>query len=120
MLTGIKRLDTAAFYGAGESERRMGDGNMNKEFIIDTKIMSGPLDAGALSPEKVDESSRQSLERLRTQQVNVLYCHLPDYKTPLEEQAKAFDDVHQKGRFKEVSIITRLRSYSLKIVAWPL
>lgn len=99
---GIKRLDTAASYAGGDSERRTGDARMGEEFTIDTKIMGGPLDSGALAPEKVEKSLRGSLERLRMEKVNVLYCHIPDLKTPLEEQARGFDELHQKGKFKEV------------------
>lgn len=98
----ITRLDTAAGYEQGESERRMGEANMAADYTIDTKILGAPLYEGALSPEKIDDSSRHSLERLRSSQVNVLYCHLPDLKTPLEEQARGFEEVYQKGRFKEV------------------
>ena len=101
---GIKRLDTAAAYEMGESERRTGNAHMAGEFVIDTKILGGPLDSGALHPDKVEESSQKSLERLQTDQVNVLYCHVPDSKTPLEDQARGFDDIYKKGRFKEVSI----------------
>lgn len=82
----------------------MGDAKMAKDFVIDTKILGGPLHAGALTPEKVDDSSRQSLERLHTDQVNVLYCHIPDLKTPLEEQAKGFDAIYQQGRFRELGL----------------
>lgn len=100
----IKRLDTAAGYVSGDSEKRLGDASMAGDYTIDTKILGAPLDAGALTPEKIEESSIQSLERLRTNQVNVLYCHLPDFKTPLEDQARGFEEVYRKGRFKEVSL----------------
>lgn len=81
-----------------------GNAKMAEEFVIDTKILAAPLDAGSLSPDKVDESSRQSLERLQTDQVNVLYCHLPDLKTPLRDQARGFNDVYEKGRVKELGL----------------
>ncbi len=99
----IKRLDSAAGYQKGESERSLGDSGWSKEFLIDTKILSGPLHSGTLTPEKVEESSKQSLERLKLEKVNVLYCHSADLKTPLEDQARGFNNVYKKGRFEAVS-----------------
>ena len=32
----------------------------------------------------------------------MLYCHMPDLQTPIEESAKAFDDVYKEGKFKKV------------------
>lgn len=101
---GINRLDTAAAYVQGDSERRTGEANMGQEFIVDTKILGGPFYSGTLSPEKVNESSIASLERLNMHQINVLYCHVPDFKTPVEDQARGFDEVYKEGRFKEVSL----------------
>lgn len=35
-------------------------------------------------------------------QVNVLHCHTPDTKTPVEETAVAFDQLFKQGKFKKV------------------
>ncbi len=99
----IKRLDSAAGYQKGGSERSLGDSGWSKEFLVDTKILSGSLHSGTLTPEKIEESSKQSLERLKLDKVNVLYCHSADLKTPLEDQARGFDDVYKKGSFESVS-----------------
>lgn len=101
---GIKRLDSAAGYEGGDSERRLGEAGWSRDFTVDTKILHSGFNDGPLSPEKVDESSRQSLERLKLDQVNVLYCHGPDFKTPVEDQARGFDDVYKKGRFRELGL----------------
>lgn len=111
---GIKRLDTAAAYAGGDSEKRTGDAKMGDEFVVDTKILGGPLDGGWLSPEKVDESSRLSLERLQMEKVNVLYAHVPDLKTPLEEQARGFQEIYEKGRFREVGYLTFIYHYMFR------
>lgn len=104
----ITRLDTAASYAGGDSERRTGDAGMADEFVVDTKILGGPLHDGWLRPENVEESSRLSLKRLKTKQINVLYCHIPDLKTPLEEQARGFQDIYEMGRFREVRALFNL------------
>lgn len=35
--------------------------------------------------------------------MNVLYCHAPDMKTPLEEQAAGLNAMYKKGLFTKVS-----------------
>ena len=108
---GIKRLDSAAGYEKGDSERRLGEARMPDEFAIDTKILGGFPTDGTLSAEKIDDSSRKSLERLKVDKVNVLYPHTPDYQTPIEVQAEAFDEVYRKGRFTAVSVLDRLTQH---------
>lgn len=99
---GISRLDSAAVYQAGASEISLGVARMGERFTIDTKILSSRDSGGTLTPEKIEESSKKSLERLRLSKVNVLYVHGPDFDTPIEQQARGFDDVYKKGRFSEV------------------
>ena len=99
---GITRLDSAAGYEKGESERRLGASGMSKEFTIDTKILSKVPRGGTLTPEAIEESSKLSLERLKIDKVNVLYCHAPDKTTPVEDQARGFNDAYQEGRFAAV------------------
>lgn len=104
---GIKRLDSAAIYMAGESERRLGEARMGDFFTIDTKVMidSMPGD-GSLEPDKVEESSKTSVERLNVNKINVLHAHAPDLTTSVEDQARGFNDAYLKGRFREVSATT--------------
>lgn len=40
---------------------------------------------------------------INTSKVNVLHCHTPDTKTPVEETALAFDKLFRQGKFKKVS-----------------
>lgn len=110
---GISRLDSAAVYQAGASETGLGEAGMGERFTIDTKILSSRDSDGTLAPQKIEESSRKSLERLRMNNINVLYIHGPDYATPIERQAKAFHDVHRKGRFSEVSEVLVARVMEL-------
>ncbi|KAK4501731.1 hypothetical protein PRZ48_007540 [Zasmidium cellare] len=98
---GITRLDSAAVYQAGVSETTLGEEHAGERFTIDTKILTGRPRDGTLTPEKIEESSKKSLERLGMSKVNVLYTHAPDAATPVKQQARGFDDVHKKGRFSE-------------------
>lgn len=101
---GIERLDSAASYESGDSERRLGDAGWSAEFAIDTKIVTALPSDGTLTREKILRSSEKSLQRLKCKKVNVMYCHGPDHHTPLEEQARGFEEAFQKGRFAEVGL----------------
>jgi aryl-alcohol dehydrogenase-like predicted oxidoreductase len=110
---GIDEIDTAAVYPGGKSGRSetlLGQTDASAKFIIDTKIMVGASaaqtpdkpEAGELSREKVLESFKISIERLRVEKVRTLYCHRPDYQTPLEETASVFDELYKQGKFEHV------------------
>lgn len=89
----IKRIDTAAVYPAGgtpgDSERTIcarGAGSHPAGFQIDTKVYWPPgKPDGTLEAAKISASAIKSLENLGVGQINVLYAHYPDPKTPLEE-----------------------------------
>ena len=101
---GITRLDTAARYQNGESERRLGQAGFPKDFTVDTKILYTPPGDGTLSAEAIEKSLTNSLQSLGIEKVNVLYCHAPDFTTPVAEQAKAFNVQYQKGRFSHLGV----------------
>ena len=108
--TGIDRVDTAALYGMGESEKKIGNSDLAKTFTIDTKVLFIPPGDNTLTSEAVEKSVSNSLRSLGVDKVNVLYCHGADFKTPIAEQAKTFHEQYQQGRFKYVCI---LRCHSL-------
>lgn len=106
---GIREIDTAARYPAlsfGESERLLGQaGAAGLGFAVDTKILVLSADGnGSLQPAKIQESVDKSYDALQMQgkKLNVLYCHAPDFETPLEDQAAALDALHKKGIFNQV------------------
>lgn len=99
---GIERIDTAAVYGNGESERKLGASGLLEQFAVDTKVLLVPGGVGTLSEEAVERSLSNSLKFLNTDKVNVYYCHAPDHQTPIHEQAKGLDKQYRDGRFAEV------------------
>lgn len=107
---GIKELDTAARYPAikfGASEQLLGEvGAAAQGFAVDTKILVLSADGnGSLEPAKIEESATKSYEALQMggEKLNVLYCHAPDFQTPLEDQAATLDALHKKGTFDKVN-----------------
>ena len=107
---GISRIDCAASYD--DSEAKLGDENMGASFVLDTKIETDMPLNGTLSPEKIFSSARTSLQRMKVDKLNVLYAHAPDYATPVEEQAKAFDTLHREGVFDSVRSLLLLHPSS--------
>ncbi|EMC92040.1 hypothetical protein BAUCODRAFT_133984 [Baudoinia panamericana UAMH 10762] len=85
---GLNRTDTAARYVNGESERRIGEAELAKDFILDTKILYERDGSGTLTAEAIEKSLCNSFRVMRTEKVN-----------PLEETAKAMNEQYQKGRF---------------------
>lgn len=107
---GITTIDTAALYpttNVGASERLLGQcGALSDGFSIDTKVLVMSADAdGTLEPAAIEKSVNTSLESLKIkdgQKINVLHCHVVDKSTPLEDQAKAFNEQYKKGHFEKV------------------
>lgn len=112
--TEIKEIDTAARYMNGESEKKIGQTKLWEDFTIDTKIWFEGTGAGTLTPEAIEKSLANSLSVMGVGKVNVLYCHGPDLETPVAEQARAFHEQYQKGRFNHVrSLHAEMYSCSL-------
>jgi methylglyoxal reductase len=109
---GVNCVDTAPAYGAGHSEEvvaRALEGR-RKDVILVTKCgvkvpplgQPGPLrDA---SRANIFREIEASLQRLRTDWVDVLLVHWPDAGTPVEETMRALDDVVASGRARFVGV----------------
>ena len=108
---GINFFDTAYSYGyGGESERLIARalGHRRKEIIIATK---GGLhweppgkQARDASPATLRRQCEESLRRLDTDHVDLLYLHAPDPKVPLAESAGALRKLMQKGKTQAVGV----------------
>lgn len=101
---GVNFFDNAEAYEAGQSEIVMGKaikklGLSRKDYVVSTKIFwggDGPNDSG-LSRKHVVEGVRGALERLQLDYVDLVFCHRPDYETPIEETVRAMSHVIDRG-----------------------
>ncbi len=93
---GVNFFDTAEIYGFGQAETIMGNAIKElklkrEEIVVSTKIFKvGPgVNDTFLSRKHIVEAINNSLKRLQLEYVDVVFCHRPDYETPLEETCRA-------------------------------
>jgi aryl-alcohol dehydrogenase-like predicted oxidoreductase len=101
---GIQTFDTADVYARGEAERFLGEALADlprRDLVLASKcywpMSDGPNDRG-LSRKHVFESVAGSLERLRTDYLDLFQCHRYDADTPLEETVRALEDLVRQGK----------------------
>jgi aryl-alcohol dehydrogenase-like predicted oxidoreductase len=108
----INFIDTSNVYGenrVGQAERLIGEvlGRDRHRVILTTKLFhpvgEGQNDRG-LSRVHVFRELEQSLKRLRTDFVDVLFLHEPDPDTPLEEILRTMDAVIREGKARYVGL----------------
>jgi len=131
--SGITCFDTAEAYGMGVSEEALARalGARRNDVVIATKFgvgyeeMPNRRDS---SRERVLASIDKSLQRLRTDHVDVYLVHWPDPNTPLDETMRALDDVVRQGkarfigvsnfRLAQIEECARLRRIDVVQYAW--
>jgi 1-deoxyxylulose-5-phosphate synthase len=99
---GITFFDTANVYGRGAAESAWGEilsGYPRESYTLATKVYfsMGGRDRG-LSRGQILKQIDGSLERLRTDYVDLYQCHRYDDDTPLEETMQALTEVVEAGK----------------------
>lgn len=109
---GGRMIDSAEGYSSfipgnkgGESETIIGEWQESRgvrgDMLLTTKTgMGGP--PLALRPEAVRRAFAGSLERLRTDYVDLYYAHRDDMTTPLDEVVSVYDELLQSGQAREL------------------
>lgn len=107
----INFLDTAASYGDGESERRIGlvlreYGGVPEGYVLATKV-DRDLQRGDFSGDQIRRSLDRSLQLLGLERLQLIYLHDPEHTT--------FENVMSKGgplevlqRYKEEGVIDHI------------
>jgi aryl-alcohol dehydrogenase-like predicted oxidoreductase len=98
-------IDTANFYGAmGGSESLLGTliKQRRQRLVISTKysLTTRPGDANASGNHRkaMVQSVEDSLRRLGTDFIDLYYLHMWDFRTPVDEILRAFDDLVRAGK----------------------
>jgi len=104
---GVNLFDTADVYGAGHAEIVLGMALEKLSwdratYVLSTKIFCGTRNSinmhRTLNRKYLMLAIDESLERLRTPFVDLIFCHCPDPHTPLEETVWAMSDIIASGK----------------------
>ena len=103
---GINFIDTSNSYAAGGAESFLGEvlqGIERSSYILATKVFfpTSPTDRG-LSAAQIGKQIDASLNRLRTDYVDLYQCHRYDPDTPLEETMTALTEVVRQGKARYI------------------
>jgi 1-deoxyxylulose-5-phosphate synthase len=102
---GINFIDTANVYARGAAESFLGEvlsARPRDSYILGTKLFWPMNGDRGLSREQVFKQLDNSLERLRTDYVDLYQCHRYDEDTPLEETMEALTEVVRQGKVRHL------------------
>jgi aryl-alcohol dehydrogenase-like predicted oxidoreductase len=103
---GITLFDTSNAYGRGTAETAWGEILSDYErdsYVLATKLFFPMTETDrGLSREQIHKQLDFSLERLRTDYVDLYQCHRPDPETPIEETMEGLTEVCEAGKVREI------------------
>jgi aryl-alcohol dehydrogenase-like predicted oxidoreductase len=128
---GVTFFDTAEVYGPFTNEELVGEAlaPLRDQVVIATKFGFKPDPKGgprwsALDsrPEHIKEAAEASLQRLKTDVIDLFYQHRVDPKVPIEDVAGAVKDLIRQGKVKhfglsEAGVKTIRRAHKVQPVA---
>ena len=102
----INFIDTANVYGRGAAESFLGEalkGRGRDSYVLATKVYFPMSDSDrGLSRAQIEKQLDASLERLRTDYVDLYQCHRYDWDTPLEETMEALTRAVESGKTRYI------------------
>jgi aryl-alcohol dehydrogenase-like predicted oxidoreductase len=104
-------IDTANVYKLGTSEKIIGEylGNHDRDFfVVATKYslkdnLTNP-NASGNNRKNMMRSVEESLKRLKTDFIDILYLHIWDDLTPIDEVLRGLDDLVKQGKVNYAAI----------------
>lgn len=107
---GVNFFDTAELYGPFTNEILVGEAiaPFRKDVIIATKFgfahKNGQVTGADSRPETIRRVVEQSLKRLNTDVIDILYQHRVDPNVPMEDVAGTVKDLIQEGKVKHLGL----------------
>jgi 1-deoxyxylulose-5-phosphate synthase len=103
---GINFFDTANVYGRGAAESLLGEvlaPHERSSYVLATKVFFPMSDSDrGLSAAQIHNQIDASLDRLRTDYVDLYQCHRYDDQTPLQETMSALTEVVRSGKARHI------------------
>ncbi|QGQ95085.1 aldo/keto reductase [Paenibacillus psychroresistens] len=103
-------VDTANVYMNGSSEKMLGNllADKRNQIVLSTKYTMnahpGDPNGGGNHRKSMVRSVEESLKRLKTDYIDLLYMHIWDDTTPVEEILRTMDDLVRSGKVLYVGI----------------
>jgi aryl-alcohol dehydrogenase-like predicted oxidoreductase len=106
---GVTFFDTAEVYGAGANEELLGEAvePFRESVVLATKFGFAEAKVGAAldsSPGKIRRVTDESLRRLRTDHIDLLYQHRVDPQVPIEDVAGTVRDLIIAGKVRHFGL----------------
>ena len=106
---GIDHFDTAALYGFGRNEALVGDTlqTFRQRFFLASKCGMTGVDGKRVidgRPETLRRTCKESLQRLRTDVIDLYYLHRWDKQVPVEESVGALADLVREGHIRSIGL----------------
>ena len=99
--TGYRHVDTAQIYN---NEAAVGEGIAAADVDREDVFLATKVWIDSLAPDGVLETTEESLDRLGTDYVDLLYVHWPAGEYDPEETLPAFERLHEDGRIDRVGV----------------
>lgn len=99
---GLTHIDTAELYAQGRTEELVGQAIQDlprSSLLIASKVMG--LNLGY---DDTRAACERSLQRLKTDYIDLYYIHWRNLDIPLKETAKALNELHRDGRIKHIGV----------------
>lgn len=106
-------IDTASIYTNGHSEKIIGDvigkhSSIRNGMVIGTKFGGNPFpgnpNGGGSGTKAIMESVNQSLRRLQTDYIDLLWLHQWDWNTPMEETMRTLNNLVTSGKVRYIGV----------------
>jgi aryl-alcohol dehydrogenase-like predicted oxidoreductase len=125
---GVNSIDTADVYVKGESERVVGRAiaAQRDRWVLATKFANplhdGDVNAAGASRKHIVRAVNESLKRLNTDYLDLLYIHREDHTTPVEETVRALNDLsnHRAWKIAEFSHTAQALGLDAPVASQPL
>lgn len=108
---GIDFIDTAYLYGKGRSEELIGEiveeTGKRSDLVIATKVSPVFTDDGMSNnnaPSYLKQEVENSLKRLKTDYIDLIYIHYPDEDTPKAEAVGALKELKDEGKIRAIGL----------------
>lgn len=109
---GIGLIDTAPVYGFGRSEEIVGKALANgrrDQVALATKVALNWNDDQDkvwrdATASRIEREVEDSLTRLQTDRIDIYQVHWPDPKTPMEETARALENLYKAGKIRAIGV----------------